>query len=1320
MGLESLEARIVVQEKNEAVYEEDIAFLKYDVQLKYISIKDLKNQLEEALKEKDDLKLKLENFEESSNNLTKLINSQISAKDKASLGYDSQMNESEVVHCVFNSRESDVDDSTINDRFKIGEGFHTVPPPYTGNYMPSRPDLSFAGLDDSVYKTKVSKNETSISKTSKDIVEKPKTIRPSAPIIEDWDTNSDNDSVFRPKSDQTKPKVNNVTTAGSKAVVNAAVGNGENAVKSLACWIWRPTRNVIDHTSKDSRSYMLKRFDYGNPQYTLQDQGIFDSGCSRHMTENKSFLTDYQEVNGGFVAFVGSPKGGGLTCLFAKAIIYESNLWHRRIGHINFKTMNKLVRGNLVRGLPSKLFENNHTCVACHKGKQYKASCKTKLVSSISQPLQILHMDLFGPTSVRSINHKTYCLVVTDDYSRCDNGTEFKNNDMNQFCGMKGIKREFSVARTPQQNRVAERKNRTLIEAARTMLADSLLPTTFWAEAVSTACYVQNRVLVTKPHNKTPYELLHGRPPSISFMRPFGCPVTILNTLDPLGKFDEKADEGFFVGYSINSKAFRSSEDAVADDAGKKTNEEPANEGERNGQEKEGGASNKEDDQNVQDFRAELDNLLVQQKEGYANNTNRDSTVSPSVSTVGQIFTNADDLPIDPLIPDLEDTADLLNTVYRNKKDKRGIVVRNKARLVTQGYTQEEGIDYDEVFAPIARIEAIRLFMAYASFMGFIVYQIDVKSAFLYGTIEEEVYVCQPPGFEDPEFPNKVYKVEKTLYGLHQAPRAWYETLSTYVLENGFRRGTIDKTLFIKKDKYDIMLVQVFVNDIIFGSTKKSLCTEFEQKMHKRFQMSSIGELIFFLGLQVNQKDDGIFISQDKYVAFATVKTTITPMETNKALLKDEEDADVDVHLYRSMIGSLMYLTTSRPDIMFVVCACARDSPFDLEAFSDSDYAGASLDRKSTTGGMLLLWYSDIPMFLFLEKFWMNATVELVDNGDTRTNLPQLTGKELTITKASVRRHLNLQCRWELVQVVVLCAKKPWGVPLLRLWSKRVPTLPHDSPLLIVNTLGSDEGSMTLQELTVLCTTLSKKVESLEADLKQTKQVYGAAYTKLIMKVKKLEKTVKTSHSRRRAKIVVSDNEEASEDSSKQGRMREKIDQDVGVNLVTHTQGEDKHDDQLGVLSVTKVLADAAKTNVLTYTRRRRVVSNGSGGISTASRLFSTAEESVSTIGASCRYSILLLREEWGKTLDQELNHDEELLGDTSRERNKYSKADQAKIRHEEVGSSKRAAEAELDHEGSKRQKTNEASGSVQEQPKEEEKELSQEDLQQMMMVGSG
>ncbi|GJR88328.1 putative ribonuclease H-like domain-containing protein [Tanacetum coccineum] len=219
----------------------------------------------------------------------------------------------------------------------------------------------------------------------------------------------------------------------------------------------------------------------------------------------------------------------------------------------------------------------------------------------------------------------------------------------------------------------------------------------------------------------------------------------------------------------------------------------------------------------------------------------------------------------------IEAMQDELLQFKLNKKDERGIVVRNKARLVAQGYTQEEGIDYDEVFAPVARIEAIRLFLAYSSFKDFVVYQMDVKSAFhVYGKIEEEVYVCQRP------------------------PGAWYETLSAYLLDNGFQRGQIDKTFFLKRVKGDIILVQVYVDDIIFGSTKKSLCTEFEKLMHKKFQMSSMGELTFFLGLQVTHKDDGIFISQDKYVdeilkkfSFSTVKTASTPMETSKPLMKD-------------------------------------------------------------------------------------------------------------------------------------------------------------------------------------------------------------------------------------------------------------------------------------------------------------------------------------------------------------------------------------------------------------------------------------------------
>nr|GEY75908.1 putative ribonuclease H-like domain-containing protein [Tanacetum cinerariifolium] len=297
--------------------------------------------------------------------------------------------------------------------------------------------------------------------------------------------------------------------------------------------------------------------------------------------------------------------------------------------------------------------------------------------------------------------------------------------------------------------------------------------------------------------------------------------------------------------------------------------------------------------------------------------------------------------------------------VYRNKKDDRGIVVRNKSRLIAQGHIQEEGIDYKEVFAPVARIEAIRLFLAYASFMGFMVYQMDVKSAFLYGTIEEEVYVCQPSGFEDPGHLDKVYKVVKALYGLHQTLRAWYETLATYLLENSFHRGQIDQTLFIKKQKEDILLVQIYVDDIIFGATNKDLRKSFEKLMKDKFQMSSIGELTFFIGLQVKQKENGIFINQDKYVAeilkkfrLTKGKLASTPIDTEKPLLKDPNGENVDVHIYRSMIGSLMYLTSSRPDIMF---AYPKDSSFDLVAYSDNDYAGASLDKKSTTRGCQFL-----------------------------------------------------------------------------------------------------------------------------------------------------------------------------------------------------------------------------------------------------------------------------------------------------------------------------------------------------------------------------
>nr|GEX38547.1 hypothetical protein [Tanacetum cinerariifolium] len=396
------------------------------------------------------------------------------------------------------------------------------------------------------------------------------------------------------------------------------------------------------------------------------------------------------------------------------------------------------------------------------------------------------------------------------------------------------IERQFSVAKTHQQNGVAKRRNMTLIEAARTMLADSKLPTTFWAEAVNSACYVQNKLLEVKPHNKTPYELFHGRTPTLSFMRPFGFPVTILNTIDHLGKFNGKADEGFFVGYSLNSKAFKvfnskirivkenlhirfseSTPNVVGsgpnwlfyiDALTRIMNYEPIVAGTHtNGfadpksSNDDGSKPSSDDGKNVDEDPRKESECKDQEKEDNVNSTNIVNTVSSTVNVAG---TNEDNkLTFDPNMPDLEDVsifkfssddedngavADMNNLdttiqvslilttrIHKDRPLDQVIGDLNKARSVAQGYIQEDRINYDEVFAPVARIEAIRLFLAYASFKDFVMYQMDVNSAFLYGKIEEEVYVCQPPRFEDLDFPDRIYKAKKALYGLHQAPRAW-------------------------------------------------------------------------------------------------------------------------------------------------------------------------------------------------------------------------------------------------------------------------------------------------------------------------------------------------------------------------------------------------------------------------------------------------------------------------------------------------------------------------------------------------------------------
>ncbi|GJZ96527.1 putative ribonuclease H-like domain-containing protein [Tanacetum coccineum] len=438
--------------------------------------------------------------------------------------------------------------------------------------------------------------------TSKSVSDvEPKKVRKNndALTIEDWVSDDEEQDESK-----TKPE--------KKTVIPTAAKNTKNQLKSQ---LGQEVVNTARPNRTSVNAARANRFNVGKPQH--DDKGFVDSGCSRHMTGNIAYLSDFKQFDGGYVGKISSkgtlkidnldfedvyfvnelkfnlfsvsqmcdkknyvlftdieclvlspnfklpdenqillkiprkdnmysfdmknivPKEN-LTCLVANDTLDESMLWHRRLGHINFKNINKLVKDNLVRGLPTKCFENDQTCVACLKGKQHRASCKSKVLNPITKPLFMLHMDLFGPTFdetskilKRFIQEIENLVDKKVKIIRSDNGTEFKNKGMDDFCREKGIKREYSVARTPQQNGVAERRNMTLIEAARTM------------------------VLVVKPHNKTPYELFRGFKPALSFMRPFGCHVTILNTLDSLGKFDGKSDEGFFVGYSLSSKAFR-------------------------------------------------------------------------------------------------------------------------------------------------------------------------------------------------------------------------------------------------------------------------------------------------------------------------------------------------------------------------------------------------------------------------------------------------------------------------------------------------------------------------------------------------------------------------------------------------------------------------------------------------------------------------------------------------------------------------------------------------------------------------------------------
>nr|GEY54927.1 retrovirus-related Pol polyprotein from transposon TNT 1-94 [Tanacetum cinerariifolium] len=611
-------------------------------------------------------------------------------------------------------------------------------------------------------------------------------------------------------------------------------------------------------------------------------------------------------------------------CLLSKASKTKSWLWHRRLSHLNFRAINHLARQGLVRGLLKLKFEKDHFCLACAMGKSTKKTHKPKSEDTNQEKLYMLYMDLYGLMHAESVNGKKYILVIVDDYSRftwvrlnvkvrrirIDNRTKFVNQTLRDYYEEVGISHETSVARSPQQNGVVERRNRTLIEATRTMLIYAQAPLFLWDEAD----------LLFQPM----FDELLNPPPSVVNQA--------LEVIAPIA-------EVIPLVYANSTDS--SSSTTVDQDAPFLSKTQTT---------------------------IEIQSSVIPQDVG-------DDNLDMEVAHMGN------DLLFGVPIPEV-------------KLDELGGILKNKAHLVARGYRQEEGIDFEESFASVTRLEAIRIFLAYAAHKNMVVYQMDVKTTFLNGNLWEEVYVSQPDGFVDPDNPNHVYKLKKALYGLKQASRAWYDMLSSFLLSQDFSKGSVDPTLFIRKNSNDLLLVQIYVDDIIFATPTLELCDLFSNMMCSKFKMSMMGKISFFLGLQISQSPRGIFINQSKYAleslkkhGFESCDLVDTSMVEKSKLDEDKEGKAVDPSHYRGIIGTLLYLTASRPDLQFVICMCAqnqarptekqvhavkrifrylrgtvhrglwypKDSSVSLTAFVDTDHAGFQDTRRSTSGSVQFL-----------------------------------------------------------------------------------------------------------------------------------------------------------------------------------------------------------------------------------------------------------------------------------------------------------------------------------------------------------------------------
>nr|GEV03455.1 retrovirus-related Pol polyprotein from transposon TNT 1-94 [Tanacetum cinerariifolium] len=696
-------------------------------------------------------------------------------------------------------------------------------------------------------------------------------------------------------------------------------------------------------------------------------------------------------------------------------------LWHRRLSHLNFDYINLLSKKDIGIGLPKLKYVRDQLCSSCELSKAKRSSFKSKAIPSSKGRLNLLHMDLCGPMRVASINGKKYILVIVDDYSRyiwtlflpskdetpkvlkeflmmiqinlqalvitvrTDKVIELLIKTLNAFFKEERIEHQTSTARTPEQNGIVERRNHTLVEAARMMLSASRLPLFFWAEAIATACYTQNRSIVILTHGKTPYHIINDRKPTIKHLYISYAHAPSQQELDLL--FGLLYDDFFNAGSNPQDKQPTTNIQSTSAPSthtyvyAEENNDDQAEEREH-----------LQDDKFTNPFCAPAQEEAESSSHNI-DNSNVPTFNQPQVSEyrwtkdhpLEQVYGNPSSpvqtrqqLAIDPEMCMFALTVSTAEP--KNLKERKGML--------------RKGIDFEESFAPVTRLKAVRIFIAYAAHKSFPIYQMDVKTAFLNSLLKEEVYVAQPDGFVDPDHPEKVYRLRKALYGLKQAPRAWYDELSKFLTSKGFTKGTIDPTLFTIRYEKDILLVQIYVDDIIFCSTNPKYTKRFERLMHSRFEMSLMGGMKFFLGLQIHQFLRGIFINQAKYTLEILHKHGMdkgqsigTPMATKAKLDADLSGNPVDQTDYRSKIGSLMYLTSSRPDIVQAVCFYARyqsrptekhfkkverifrylrgtvniglwypkGSSFELTTFSDADYVRCIDSRKSTSRGIQFL-----------------------------------------------------------------------------------------------------------------------------------------------------------------------------------------------------------------------------------------------------------------------------------------------------------------------------------------------------------------------------